>query len=72
MGAQLFGFFAELVVGELGVFGFQGVDLDVEIAALFDVAFAGGAEQLGHGFTDGLSDVHDGLNLIITVSVRGY
>jgi len=72
VGAQLFAFFAELFVGELGIFGFQGVDLGVEVATLFDVAFAGGAEQPGHGFADGFSDVHDGLNLVNTVLVRVY
>lgn len=58
VGAEFGGFFAELVVGELGVFGFEGVDFGVEVAAFFDVALGGGAEELSHGFADGLPNVH--------------
>ena len=59
VGAEFIGFGAELGIGELGVFGFEGVDFGVEVAAFFDVAFAGGAEQLGHGLADGFADIHD-------------
>ena len=58
VGAEFIGLGAELLVGELAVFGFELGDFGDEVVAFLDVALAGGAEDLGEGFADGFEGVH--------------
>ena len=59
IGLEMVGFFSKLIIGQAGAIGFQGVDFGDEIGVFLDVAFTGGAEQLGQCLADDFHDCHN-------------